>query len=241
MISLRDKCFAIVAVFEGGKPTGGYDTIADKWPDDPGGISFGRHQASLNSGNLGKLLEEYSKTPGAQHRDEASRWVALAKAKRSTLNHNQEFKESLRHLAKDPIMWIVQENFFAREFFNLAYEWANNAGFGLQLSYAVIYDSWVHGSFLSGAKIAQRVPGPKPFDGGDEQKWITRYLTERQEWLSNHSKSLLRKTVYRPEFFLGQVRANNWNLDLPFIVHGRKVTVQDFDWPKGMLNAETPT
>jgi chitosanase len=241
MISLRDKCFAIVAVFEGGKPTGGYDTIADQWPKDPGGISFGRHQASLNSGNLGKLIEEYSKTPGAQHQEEATRWVALANAKRATLNHNDEFKESLRNLAKDPIMWLVQENFFAREFFNPAYEWANNAGFGLQLSYAVVYDSWVHGSFLSSAKIARRVPEPKPFDGGDEQKWITRYLTERQEWLSTHPKSLLRKTVYRPEFFLGQAEISNWNLELPFIVHGRKVTAQDFAWPKGLLNAQTPT
>jgi hypothetical protein len=54
---------AIVSVFESEGP-GDYSAIARN-PQDPGGLSYGKHQAALTKGTLHDLIERYCNHPDA--------------------------------------------------------------------------------------------------------------------------------------------------------------------------------
>ena len=51
-----------------------------------------------------------------------------------------------------------------------------------------------------------------PAFGGNEKIWIESYCKTRREWLSNHTRPVLRKTVYRMNFMLDRIEQNDWDL-----------------------------
>ena len=85
----------------------------------------------------------------------------------------------------------------------------------MPLSLAVIYDSLNHGSW---ERISRNVGSPR----SDEQAWITEYVRKRHFWLSNIER--LKATSYRTKFFLDQIMTGNWELSLPLMVHGFRLT-----------------
>ncbi len=91
-------------------------------------------------------------------------------------------------------------------------------GFYEPLTLAVIYDSINHGSF---EKIRDRVP-----NSGSEKAWVSNYILVRDQWL--RSTPRLRKTAYRTEFFAREIRRGNWQLELPLMVNGYRLTQNIF-------------
>ena len=72
----------------------------------------------------------------------------------------------------------------------------------------VIYDSFIHsGSILP--FLRQKFTENVPVNGGDEKKWIKQCVDTRHNWLENHSKLILRNTIYRTQCFKNQIKANN--------------------------------
>ncbi len=220
MVSLRDKCFAILSIFETSQPFGGYDTIATA-KGDKGGLSYGKHQASINSGNLFLLCEMYASTPDSTHGKSFAPYLPLLKRKSTDLGHNREFLRLLKASAADPVMQACQENFFERQFFIPACKFAESQGLKLPLSTLVIFDSWVHGSL-------KRLFATVPDSFETEKLRITGYVRIRKEWLASQPTQILRRTVYRTEAFLNLIKENNWNLDLPFSIRGQLLTESDF-------------
>jgi chitosanase len=93
----------------------------------------------------------------------------------------------------------------------------DGSGWVEPLSLAIVYDSFIHGSF---ARIRDRVPSHLP-----ERQWITTYLAERREWLASISR--LRKTLYRMDALRALIEANNWKLRTPFTVRGVVINEDD--------------
>ncbi len=203
---------AIVCVVESGR-TDKYNAIATI-KGDRGGLSYGRHQASLNSGNLHKLIAGYCGAPGAAFGAELQAYLPDLAAKNARLNEDAKIKSILRSAGNDPVMCDVQDEFFYQEFMVPALKVWKDYGFQHALSAAVIYDSFIHGSFERIAKAATAVAGEPTRD--NEKRWTNAYLDERWKWLKYNSNEILRNTAIRIEALQGLAKADNWSLRLPF-------------------------
>lgn len=200
---------AIVCVVESGR-TDKYDAIATM-KGDTGGLSFGRHQASLGSGNLYKLVKAYCDAPGAAWADELQPYLKKLADKNVALNTDTEIKKLLRSAGADPVMTDVQDKFFFDAFMLPALKRWESFGFETALSAATIYDSYIHGNF---DLIAKRVAIEPKKD--TERSWVKDYLEKRYIWLSTHSNTLLHATAIRIEALQALAEAGNWDLSLPF-------------------------
>jgi chitosanase len=203
---------AIVCVVESGR-TDKYNAIATI-QGDTGGLSYGRHQASLNSGNLFKLVNGYCKAPGAALGEELSAYLQRLETKNQALNDDPQIKSLLRRAGLDPVMTDVQDEFFYNAFMVPALERWQSYGFVTALSAAVIYDSYIHGSFDLIAKRATAAAGEPTAE--NEKRWIKAYLDQRLNWLKTHSNKILNNTAIRIEALLELYEAKNWDLNLPF-------------------------
>ena len=203
---------AIVCVVESGR-TDKYNAIATI-QGDTGGLSYGRHQASLNSGNLFKLVSGYCKAPGAALGEELSAYLTRLETKNQALNDDPQIKSLLRRAGLDPVMTNVQDDFFYNVFMVPALERWQSYGFTTALSAAVIYDSFIHGSFDLIAKRATAAAGEPSAE--NEKKWTKAYLDQRLNWLKTHSNKILNNTAIRIEALLELYEAKNWDLHLPF-------------------------
>ena len=207
---LEHTLLEILEVFECGAPDR-YGTISNV-PADKGGISVGILQASLNSGNLGKLLRAYRNAGGKCVSEEE---VVQTEAKDPSQNKDPKFTAMLQAAGKDPIMQRVQDEFFSTMFVKPAEEWCRKRGFVLPLSMAVVLDGCVHGHFYGDTGLAAATPKSLP-----EKQWIQSYLSLRRTWLANYSNPILRLCVYRPDSFLALIKSSNWTLQKPFVIHG---------------------
>ena len=128
----------------------------------------------------------------------------------NTADSDDRFKRA-QDIVYDEVYWAPGQNWWDRE------------GFKLPLSLAVIQDSYLQsGGILD--FLRKRFAESTPRGGGDEQKWISEYVSVRQEWLANHRNAVLHGTVYRTNFFTKEIGRSNWNLDMfPIYPNGSRV------------------
>lgn len=138
------------------------------------------------------------------------------------LDDDNEFIKKLKEASSEQVMHEAQDEIFTEAYMQPALTWAEGHGFKENLSQAVIVDSYLHSGSVP-EFLMKRFSEKKPSMGGDEKVWIKEYLDTRREWLAGHSKKILRTTVYRPDFFLTQMKRNNWNLDCPLTAHDVEV------------------
>lgn len=216
----------IVNVFETGTPEGNYSLVTTM-AGDSGGLTYGRSQTTLNSGNLYKMLERYVQIELAdgqqQESDVLARYLQALlpkfKAKDRTLAFNQTVKDALRILGHDQDMRDTQDWFFDQAYYEPAMRKADELKLAYPLSRAVVYDSYVHGSFALVRKLFPQVP---PNKGGNEREWTRCYVAARKKWLSGKSKPLC-NTVYRMDAFQQLIRENNWHLNTPLVIRGKRI------------------
>jgi chitosanase len=208
----RLVCERIINVFETGSIVGDYSNISifDDGPDDIRQITYGRAQTT-EYGNLRQLVQMYVDGGGLlaeQLRPFVPR-IGL-----SALVDDQTFKGLLRRAgAEDPIMRSTQDVFFEQVYFQPALRWANDNGFTLPLSMLVIYDSFIHSGSIR-ELLRSRFEELLPARGGREKVWIQQYVQVRHNWLANHPKPILRKTIYRTRDLLREIGRDNWTLAL---------------------------
>jgi chitosanase len=224
MISLQQKAkiSRVVNVFETGTPEGKYDmlVVMADGKNKTRQITFGRSQTT-EQGNLKALIEMYISIPGALAPKLATFVSLIGK---QPLADNAEFKSLLRRSAReDEAMKTCQDDFFDKLYYQPAFHFFEKNQFTEGLSMLVIYDSYIHSGSVP-AFLRERFPESIPLNGGDEKKWIAQYVNARHSWLSNHSNSLLRKTIYRTQCFKDQVAAGNWDLSAAVNANGVKVT-----------------
>ncbi len=172
-----------------------------------------------DGGNLKKVVGRYI-AKGGQLSDYFQ--GKLNDIGRGILADDKTFIAKLKEASSEQAMREAQDEIFKEAYMNPALIWADGYGFKLPLSQSVIVDSYLHSGSVPGF-LMSRFPEKKPAMGGDEKAWIKAYLDTRRSWLANHSKVILRTTVYRPDFFLAQIKRNNWNLDCPLVAHDVEV------------------
>lgn len=212
---------AIVNVFENGTARGHYGTVT-LLPGDTGRLTFGRAQATLGSGNLHLLVERYCGAVGARFGARLRAWLPALAARSPAADTETKLHNLLRASADDPVMRDVQDSFFDEVFWEPALRAAARLGIRSPLGVAVVYDSWVHGSW---APLRDRTIAAGGLRDVGEHEWVRRYLRIRREWLATHPNPLLRHTVYRMDAFRGLAEQEAWGLPLPLVVRGEEISL----------------
>lgn len=214
----------ITEIFE----TGGFGGSAKSYgrvtvmAGDSGHLTYGKHQATLMSGSLYSILLKYIEYKGMFAQFFANHLSRFAK-RDLTLDTDKEVHKWLRYAGADMAMQQAQDFVFNEYYRRPALNWFDKMGMTHPLSYAVVYDSIIHGSWTDpnwgGVKMMTDVAVGK-IEMIGEQKWIVGYLKTRRNWLANHRNKLLHKTVYRMDELLKIANTDNWALALPMTVRG---------------------
>jgi chitosanase len=101
---------------------------------------------------------------------------------------------------------------------------AKQVGLTKALSLLVIYDTCIHSGPGGVTMIRNLFPAASPANGGDEKAWVQSYVNARRNWLATHKLTVLHACVYRMDAVNDLIKADNWDLVLPFTCRGRKVS-----------------
>lgn len=148
-----------------------------------------------------------------QFAEAISNYLFSLKRKDQKLTNDAGFHSLLRKAATDPIMQRCQERFFHTSFWVPAESFAASLGCVFPLSYAIMYDSTVHGSRAYIVKKTTTYAGRLSVKG--EQAWMEEYCDKRYAWL----KKSYPRTTYRMLAFQRMMDEKRWYLDLPLPVH----------------------
>ena len=213
---------AIVNIFETSRVRGDYGRVT-VIRGDTGHVTFGRSQTTLASGNLHALLKQYTDRRDAHFAVTLAPYLPRLRDRDVTLDTDLHLHNVLRATADDPLMRIVQDEFFGVRYWTPAARAADREGIATPLGVAVVYDSTVHGSW---EKIRDRTNlACGKVSAAGERPWISRYVTERRAWLAGHSRPDLRATVYRMDGFRRLIELDAWSLTLPLVIHDIEVSL----------------
>lgn len=228
---------AIVNLFETGQVLGDYSAVT-VLPGDTGHLTYGRSQTTLGSGNLAVLIDRYCTQAGARFGARLKDWRASLKARDKALDRDQQLHNLLRACADDPVMRDVQDRFFDDTYWQPAVRAAARLGLRLPLGVAIVYDSWVHGSW---GAMRDRTDSGGTVQQTGEKQWLERYVAARRDWLASHSNLLLRRTVYRMDAFRALMEQGYWGLELPLVVRGREISLATLSGvPPGCYDGPQP-
>lgn len=229
---------AIVNIFETGDVLGDYAqvTLID---GDTGHLSYGRSQTTLGSGNLHDLLQRYCANPGARFGARLAPSLPRFKARDLSLDHDAKLHNVLRATADDPVMRDTQNAFFDEVYWQPAERAATRAAITSPLGVAVVYDSFVHGSWKAMSdRTTEQIGGTA---SAGERSWIKAYVANRRDWLATHRRADLRATVYRMDVFERLIDQGYWGLELPLAVRDREIsTVTLQSTPPGCYDGPQP-
>jgi chitosanase len=214
---------AIINILETSEVLGKYGQVT-VIEDDSGHLTFGRSQTTLSTGNLGSLIGKYCSAPGARFSSRLQVYLPKLKDKLTELDNDPRLHNLLRATADDPVMRKVQDEFFDKAYWQPALAKAAQMRICSALGIAVVYDSTVHGSW---ELIRDRTVQQYGEIGAavSEQNWIAGYIKIRREWLANHERPDLRRTVYRMDEFQKLVQHDSWPLELPLLVRTREISL----------------
>lgn len=230
-----DTIQAIVNLFETGHVLGDYGQVT-VIAGDTGHLTFGRSQTTLGSGGLHQLLRQYCGNAGARFGRRLATALPAAEVRDPALDVDLRLHNVLRASADDVVMRDTQDEFFDRTYFAPAMRTADRAGIAEPLGRAVVYDSFVHGSW---SRIRDRVAGTPESRG--ERAWVKDYVDARRQWLATHPRSDLRATVYRMDSLGRLIELGNWGLELPLVVRSAEISPSTlFGIPPGAFDGPQP-
>ncbi|MDZ4762419.1 MAG: chitosanase [Alphaproteobacteria bacterium] len=209
---------AIIRVFETGSVSPDYGFVSTL-KGDPGGISYGIPEASLTTGNLKRLVDQYRARADARYATEFEPYLRPLDARDRRLDADVGFKSLLGMAADDPAMQAAQEQFFLDTFTLRALRWGRERGVREPLSHAVIYDSFIQNGRMNLEDQANKVAGA--LNSANEREWIEAYVNARREWLGANSIPGVRVSVMRMLAFEALIGAGAWELELPLDVPSR--------------------
>jgi len=212
---------AIVNIFETGSVLGDYGNVT-LIAGDTGHLTFGRSQTTLGSGNLHKLLQQYCASPDARFGAALTPFLQRFANIDLSLDHEKYLHNILRASADDSSMRDIQDGFFDQTYWQPAERVATQLGITTPLGIAVVYDSKVHGSGDAIRDKTNQNNGTLAQLG--ERKWIAAYVQTRRDWLANHSREDLRKTVYRMHALQRLIDLDQWDLELPLVVRAHEIS-----------------
>lgn len=233
----RKVVWDITGIFESGKVGGNPAAYQNK---DSGIVSYGAHQVTLASGNLGRVLSKYFQaSQSAASQALQQEFFGRVQALDPNLRNDGRFKELLLEAAKEPAMLKAQDDIFAEGFFNPAVSQTEKLGLRTPLGLACIYDTRIqHGAggsdFLFGL-VQKRLNGQPGQNGITETQWLRVFLEEREALLGrladksekngdSVSANFLRTSTFRVRELRALLEANNVGLKGKFTVRGLQIT-----------------
>ena len=228
---------AIVNLFETSAVRGNYGMVT-LLPGDTGRLTYGRAQTTLGSGNLHLLIDRYCATVGARFAARLRPWLPALASRSSAADTDVKLHNLLRACADDPVMRDVQDHFFDEVYWEPALRAATRMGLRSPLGVAVVYDSWVHGSW---GLVRDRTNAAGTLQDVGEHDWIQRYVNNRRDWLASHPNLLLRQTIYRMDAFQRLIDQEAWGLPLPLVVRGEEISIASLSaLPPGCYDGPEP-
>jgi chitosanase len=229
---------AIVNIFETSAVRGKYGEVT-LIPGDTGHLTFGRSQTTLGSRNLHKLIMRYCETPGARFAARLAPYLPSLASADVALDDDQKLHNILRATADDPLMRETQDQFFDEAYWQPAERAATRLGMTCPLGVAVVYDSFVHGSWKTIKDLVDA--GIGTIDAVGEQAWIEGYVGTRRNWLASHRREDLRSTTYRMDAFDRLIEQGFWGLELPIVVRGIEISMLSLNsTPPGCFDGPLP-
>ncbi len=230
----RKTIWAITSIFESGSPEGNpaaYQTY------DAGVISFGKHQATLASGTLNRVLQAYlarNSSPTAQAlKDEYAGRVAQMDA---SLRNDGRIKQLLLEAAQEAAMAEAQDTVFEESFYKPAITAARQYNVRSPLGLAALYDTNIQGGLhIVLPRVTERLGGKIGEKGITETQWIGAFLDLREERLNRLADqyvakgdkgtgNALRTSTFRVQEYRQLLQAGNLKLEGTLNVRGRQVT-----------------
>jgi hypothetical protein len=135
----------ITSAFEGGK-TGTLNLY------DLGIISYGKHQATLDSGTLYGILKRFTELSSSETAKKIATYLDLAKKRDETLRGESEFIALLKSAAAEPEMDRAQDEEFDRQYWQPAKSKAAKHDVKSALGHAIFYDTTIQGGVDQVAK-----------------------------------------------------------------------------------------
>jgi chitosanase len=189
---------------------------------DPGGLTYGKHQVTINSGGLYLMLKRYCDHPQARFGNELRPWLLPIRSKNHAVVASPKLRDILTFAGDDPVMVQVQDSYFDDQYWNPADRFCEAKGFQTALAMAIVYDSTIHGSLF---RIDKRLPPGLP-----EHAWMLKYVQARRHWMATHPTiPILHHTVYRMDTFLRLLQENNFDLNSPVFANGRRADIGELN------------
>jgi len=187
---IKDKIVRVLAQIESGGMR--YDIIYIR----PGKeLAYGLLQTTLRSGGLEVLLTSYISKQGI-FANQLQNYMDRVRRKDPSLEKDNGFLSLLKRAGReDQGMQQAQREFFKTYYLARAFEWSQNQGFTLPVSFLAIADTFVHSGSqkpFDWAKIYSF-----PIDGENEKQILDKYLTWRENWLLGKG-GVLATTSFRP-------------------------------------------
>jgi len=217
----KNTAESLVNIFETGEVLGDYGQVT-LIAGDTGHLTFGRSQTTLGSGNLNELMQRYCANAGARFGTRLAPYLPRLAARDLKLDKESKLHNLLRASADDNVMRDTQDTFFDEAYWQPAARAAERLKITSPLGVAVVYDSFVHGSWRSMRNRTIQQVGDIP--SCNEQKWIAAYIAIRRAWLAKSSRADLRATVYRMDTFQRLIDQDYWGLELPLVVRGQEIS-----------------
>jgi chitosanase len=228
---------SIINIFETSSVRGDYSNVT-LLEDDPGHLTYGRSQTTLASGNLFLLIRNYCNLHG-KFSQELSAYLTRLELKDFSLDFDNYFHNLLRAAADEAIMRDTQDLFFDQYYWQPALRTYANMKFNSPLGAAIVYDSFIQGSWIKIRNLTNQQYGSPETVG--EHAWLKAYVKERRKWLANNDKPIIRATVYRMEAFQSLINNDCWQLELPLVVDGTEISTESLNsFPPNCYNGPQP-
>jgi hypothetical protein len=229
----RSAIFAITNIFESGTPDGRVDAYQNV---DAGIVSYGKHQATLQSGNLERVLNAYfPRSNSATSQALQQEYAGRVQRKEETLRHDARFKQLLLAAAAEPEMSQAQDEVFDNRFYTTVAARASQLGVKTPLGLACLYDTQIQGGLDRVVElVTQKLGTSGPSTSTDEPTWIRTFLDEREAWLNrvadNKEKEglpqdagFLRTSTFRVRELRQLLNSGNLQLAGEFSVRGQRI------------------
>ncbi len=233
----RRTIWAITSIFESGSPEGDPTAYQNT---DAGIISYGKHQATLQSGTLQRVIDAYllrsdSPTSLAIQQEYAERIAA----RDASLRQDQRLKELLIAAAAEPEMSDAQDMVFDQRFFQPAITQARMYNLSSPLGLACLYDTQIQGGLFTLLPQTKEALGGivgdlRPDGPIAEETFIQTFLDLREQRLlrladdassrgNNAQAQALRVSTFRIAEYRQLLQAQNLTLEGDLSIRGRKV------------------
>jgi hypothetical protein len=234
----RSAIWAITSVFESGRPGGRPDAYQNA---DAGIVSYGKHQATLQSGNLERVLNAYfQRSSSATSQALQQEYAQRIQRKEESLRHDARFKQLLLEAAHEPAMSEAQDEVFEQNFYRPTIAEARRLGVKSPLGLACLYDTRIQGGLqqVTGTvsqKLGVTAVGQNgPAGVVDEQTWLRAFLDAREAWLNRLADTRaaqnrhtdaewLRTSTFRVRELRQLLDSGNLQLAGEFSVRGQRI------------------